>query len=92
MCKSNLDIYLSNSRECYCLIEWLANCIAKRIKRGKEVNIDYLANCSTMSKIIRVAKKLMVLNNEQIKPTKEDIKEMRQKVAKEILEDYVPYL
>lgn len=92
MCVSNLDIYLANCREVYSKKEWLAKCIAKRIKRGQEVSLEHLANCSTMGAIMRDAKNLMRKNGEQIAPTREDIKEMRVKVAKEILEDFVPYL
>ena len=92
MCTSNLDIYLYNSRECYCMIENLANCVAKKQKRGIAIDLDILANSSIMGAIIRKAKEVMKKNDEAILPTKEDVKEMRVKVAQYIIDDFLPYL
>ena len=92
MCTSNLDIYLYNSRECYCMIENLAKSVAKKQKRGVAIDLDILANCAIMGGIIRKAKEVMKKNDEAILPTKEDIKEMRVKVAQYIIDDFLPYL
>ena len=43
-------LYAQNDRDVYKLQQWLAECVAKRIKSGKEVSVDHLANCSTMQK------------------------------------------
>ena len=44
-------LYAQNDRDVYKLQQWLAECVAKRIKSGKEVSVDHLANCSTMQKL-----------------------------------------
>lgn len=42
-----LIIYIRNSRDIYALTEWLQN------------TLEYLANCSTMKKIVRMAAKML---------------------------------
>ena len=39
-------------------IDNLTNCIVKRISKGKEVDLEYLAYCSMMRKITLAAKRL----------------------------------
>ena len=47
-----------NTWEIYKDIEWLANCIRKRIARGESIQVEHLAQCSTMRKITLNAKRL----------------------------------
>jgi hypothetical protein len=88
--ETNLKIYIDNLRECYLLTEWLANCVAKKIKQNKEVSIEHLANCATMKKIIAIAKNTIKKYGEQM-PTKEEVKEISYNHAKHIIEEFAPY-
>lgn len=50
-----LIIYIRNSRDIYALTEWLQ----KKVNRGLTPSVEYLANCSTMKKIVRMAAKML---------------------------------
>ena len=50
-----LIIYIRNSRDIYALTEWLQNTLLKKVNRGLTPSVEYLANCSTMKKIVRMA-------------------------------------
>ena len=52
-----LIIYIRNSRDIYALTEWLQNALLKKVNRGLTPSVEYLANCSTMKKIVRMAAK-----------------------------------
>lgn len=52
-----LIIYIRNSRDIYALTEWLQNTLLKKVNRGLTPSVEYLANCSTMKKIVRMAAK-----------------------------------
>lgn len=55
----NIVLTAENDNKYYKVLEWLANCIAKKIKRGQIVSVEYLANCSTMQTLCRnIAKEL----------------------------------
>lgn len=53
-----LIIYIRNSRDIYALTEWLQNALLKKVNRGLTPSVEYLANCSTMKKIVRMAAKI----------------------------------
>lgn len=54
-----LIIYIRNYRDIYTLTELLQNALLKKVKRGLTPSAEYLAKCTTMKKIIRVASNLM---------------------------------
>lgn len=54
-----LIIYIRNSRDIYALTEWLQNALLKKVNRGLTPSVEYLANCSTMKKIVRMAAKML---------------------------------
>ena len=61
-CVMNTDlliIYIRNSRDIYALTEWLQNTLLKKVNRGLTPSVEYLANCSTMKKIVRMAAKML---------------------------------
>lgn len=58
MTTTNLKLYVENSSEIYLLIEWLENCVTKRIRKGAAVSVEQLARCSTMKEIIRMGVKM----------------------------------
>lgn len=61
-CVMNTDlliIYIRNSRDIYALTEWLQNALLKKVNRGLTPSVEYLANCSTMKKIVRMAAKML---------------------------------
>lgn len=51
--------YIRNSRDIYALTEWLQNALLKKVNRGLTPSVEYLANCSTMKKIVRMAAKML---------------------------------
>lgn len=48
-----LAIYANNSRDAYQVIEWLTNCVTKKMRKGVEVNVEHLANCATLRMLMR---------------------------------------
>lgn len=54
-----LIIYIRNSRDIYALTEWLQNALLKKVNRGLTPSVEYLANCSTMKRIVRMAAKML---------------------------------
>lgn len=54
-----LIIYIRNSRDIYALTEWLQNALLKKVNRGLTPSVEYLANCSTMKKIVRMAAQML---------------------------------
>ena len=59
LAKVQLIIYIRNSRDIYALTEWLQNALLKKVNRGLTPSVEYLANCSTMKKIVRMAAKML---------------------------------
>lgn len=55
--ENTLIIYALNTREIYCIYEWLENCVCKRLKKSQPVTVEHLAECATMKKIVREAAK-----------------------------------
>lgn len=57
---TNIVLTAENDYNYYKVLEWLKNCITKKIKRGQSVSVEHLANCSTMQTFCRnIAKELM---------------------------------
>lgn len=54
-----LAMYIRNTSEIYNITSRLQNCIIKKINKGVQPQLEYLANCSTMKTIIREAAKLL---------------------------------
>lgn len=52
-----LAMYIRNTSEIYNMALRLQNCIIKKINKGIQPQVEYLANCSTMKGIIREAAK-----------------------------------
>lgn len=80
-----LAMYIRNTREIYDITTWLKNCIIKKINKGVQPQLEYLANCSTMKTIIREAAKLLY-KYDGITPTKQEKQEAAREYAKYILE------
>lgn len=85
-----LKMHAENSRDAYASFEWLANCIAKKQKRGTMYTTEHLAECATMASIMRdIAKE--VARNEAITPSMDDRRAIACIEADYILTDLVPY-
>lgn len=78
-------MYIRNTREIYDITSRLQNCIIKKINKGIQPQVEYLANCSTMKTIIREASKLLY-KYDGITPTRQEKQEAAQEHAKYILE------
>lgn len=50
---TNIVLTAENDYKHYKVLEWLANCIAKKVKRGQSVDAAHLANCSVMQTLCR---------------------------------------
>mgnify|MGYP000796714504 CR=1 FL=1 len=81
-----LIIYIRNSRDIYALTEWLQNTLLKKVNRGLTPSVEYLANCSTMKKIVRMAAK-MLSDQDIIRPQPSKKKNKRQENTRPILSD-----
>lgn len=82
-------MYIRNTREIYDITSRLQNCIIKKINKGIQPQVEYLANCSTMKTIIREAAKLLY-KYDGITPTRQEKQEAAREHAKYIL-DSVQY-
>lgn len=49
----NLVLTAENDYSTYQNLNWLANCVAKKIRRGVVCTVEHLAGCSTMKTIVR---------------------------------------
>lgn len=78
-------LYARNESDIYNLQQWLADCVANRIKSGKEVSVEHLANCSTMKDIICMAAKICKRYGEPF--TIQDRKEAAVSIAESVIED-----
>lgn len=70
-----LIIYIRNSRDIYALTEWLQNALLKKVNRGLTPSVEYLANCSTMKKIVRMAAKMFPIRIIRPQPSKKKNKQ-----------------
>lgn len=84
-----LAIYIRNTREIYDITTWLQDCLIKKINNGVQLQLEYLANYSTMKIIIREAAKLLY-KYDGITPTKQEKQEAAREHVKYIL-DSVQY-
>lgn len=84
-----LAMYIRNTSEIYNITSRLQNCIIKKINKGIQPQVEYLANCSTMKGIIREAAKLLY-KYDGITPTRQEKREAAREHAKYIL-DSVQY-
>lgn len=84
-----LTMYIRNTSEIYNITSRLQNCIIKKINKGIQPQVEYLANCSTMKGIIREAAKLLY-KYDGITPTRQEKQEAAREHAKYIL-DSVQY-
>lgn len=80
-----LAMYIRNTSEIYNITSRLQNCIIKKINKGIQPQVEYLANCSTMKGIIREAAKLLY-KYDGITPTKQEKQEAAREHAEYILE------
>lgn len=67
-------MYIRNTREIYDITSRLQNCIIKKINKGIQPQVEYLANCSTMKTIIIEAAKLLY-KYDGITPTRQEKQE-----------------
>lgn len=80
-----LAMYIRNTSEIYNITSRLQNCIIKKINKGVQPQVEYLANCSTMKTIIKEAVKLLY-KYDGITPTRQEKQEAVREHAKYILE------
>lgn len=71
-----LAMYIRNTSEIYNITSRLQNCIIKKVNKGIQPQLEYLANCSTMKTIIREAAKLLY-KYDGITPTKQEKQQNR---------------
>lgn len=80
-----LAMYIRNTSEIYNMTSWLQNCLIKKVNKGVQPQVEYLANCSTMKTIIREAAKLLY-KYDGITPTRQEKQEAAREHAEYILE------
>lgn len=80
-----LAMYIRNTSEIYNITSRLQNCIIKKINKGVQPQLEYLANCSTMKTIIREAAKLLY-KYDGIIPTKQEKQQAAREHVKYILD------
>lgn len=80
-----LAMYIRNTREIYNITSWLQDSLIKKINKGVQPQVEYLAKCSAMKTIIREAAKLLY-KYDGITPTRQEKKEAAREHAKYILE------
>lgn len=89
--KTNLDLYVNNTRDIYAITERLAANVAKRMKRGEPVTVEYLAECATMKRIISYGATLCAKYGEQV-PDRQEKKFFASVHARYIIEEIAPYM
>lgn len=80
-----LAMYIRNTSEIYNITLRLQNCIIKKVNKGIQPQLEYLANCSTMKTIIREGAKLLY-KYDGITPTKQEKQQAAREHAKYILD------
>lgn len=80
-----LKIYVDNSREVYAITEGLIKQVAKRIAKGLPVEVDHLAKCSTMSKLLTLGARVMYAG-EGVRPSTSERRAVAQEHAAYIVE------
>lgn len=84
-----LAMYIRNTSDIYNITSWLQDCLIKKINKGVQPQLEYLANCSTMKTIVREAVKLLY-KYDGIIPTRQEKQEAAWDHARYIL-DSVQY-
>lgn len=84
---SHMLLYVRNIEQLCDTMHWLADCIIKKQSRGKECNVDHLANCSTMKKLISGATKCCKADGVNI--TTAEKKHVANLLAREIFEEWI---
>ncbi len=84
-----LTMYIRNTSEIYNMTSWLQDCLIKKINKGVQPQLEYLANCSTMKTIIKEAAKLLY-KYDGITPTRQEKQEAAREHAEYII-DSVQY-
>lgn len=72
--RNDIPNYIHNTSEIYNITSRLQNCIIKKINKGVQPQLEYLANCSTMKTITREAAKLLY-KYDGITPTRQEKQE-----------------
>ncbi len=80
-----LAMYIRNTSDIYNMTSWLQDCLIKKINKGVQPQLEYLANCSTMKTIIREAAKLLY-KYDGITPARQEKQEAAREHAKYIIE------
>lgn len=80
-----LAMYIRNTSEIYNMTSWLQDCLIKKINKGVQPQLEYIANCSTMKTIIKEAAKLLY-KYDGITPTRQEKQEAAREHAKYILD------
>lgn len=86
-----VTLYIFNSRELYCKLEWLANCVAKKVAKGEFISSGHLENCSSVRSLIASGSK-KVREMEDYTPGKEERAEAKVLIRRKIIEDFLPFL
>lgn len=84
-----ITMYIRNTRGIYNITSWLQDSLIKKINKGVQPQLEYLANCSTMKTVIREAAKLLY-KYDGITPTRQEKQEAAREHAKYII-DSVQY-
>lgn len=82
-----LAIYSDNSRDVYPVIEWLTECVTKKIRKGIAVSVEHLANCSTLQSLMREAVKEAAELGECRQFSIDDRRAVAYRIADEIIEN-----
>lgn len=82
-----LTVTAVNTREIYNVIEWLKSCIVKKMAKGVNPDAVLLAECSTMRKIVRDAKRQHTNCGGSIWWGREYEKQAREEIATYILDE-----
>lgn len=81
-----LNLYIDNSSEIYAVTEWLENALAKKIRKGLQPDLTYLANCSTTKRVLAMAAK-MVRDFDGVNVTKSEKMEAANRYAERVLDN-----
>ena len=83
--ETNLELYLNNSRDIYCMTEKLFNQCAKKVSKGITLDYARLYRSSYISAILREARKELFRYDKQV-ATKKDIEECRKNLCEYVIE------
>lgn len=84
-----LVIYSNNSTDLNLVVEWLMNCVIKKIRRGVAVSVEHLANCSTLQNLMRDAVKYAAKHGDPRQYSIDDRRAAAYRIADKIIEDAI---